>query len=317
MTRAEQKGRILTLTLNPAIDLNTSVEAVVAERKLRCTAPTREAGGGGLNVARAIRNLGGSATAVVAIGGRTGDRLVELLAKESVAIHAVPVTGETRENVNVYEDASTLQYRFIMPGPAFDDEDCERVLQAFRAMDDDVDYVVASGSLPEGVAPEFYRRLAEELSVAGTKLIVDTSGPALQRTLGPGLFLIKPNIDEFRTLIGDEHAGDSQLEAGARRIIDGGGCSAILISLGSAGAMLVHGEGTERVTAPTVRIRSKVGAGDSTVAGIVLALARGADLVDAARFGVASGAAAVMTAGTELCRQEDAERLYAEMRRGR
>lgn len=315
MIQADQTKRILTLTLNPAIDVNTSVEAVRAERKLRCTEPTREAGGGGINVARAIRNLGGTAAAVVAAGGRAGERLVELLESESVPVESIPISGETRENVNVYEDVSTLQYRFIMPGPQFEEEDCERVLETFRSLEKSADFVVVSGSLPRGVSPTFYRRLARDLHKQGTRLIVDTSGDALRETLGPGVFLIKPNIDEFRSLIGDEKAGDPQVEAAARRIIDEGGCNAVLVSLGSGGAMLVHGEGIERIAAPTVRIESKVGAGDSTVAGVVLALARGMELVDAARFGVASGAAAVMTPGTELCRRQDAERLFVSMKR--
>lgn len=315
MTSKPQEKRILTLTLNPAIDVNTSVDAVVAERKLRCSQPTREAGGGGINVARAIRNLGGEATAVIAAGGRAGERLVELLERESVPVRPVPISGETRENVNVYEDVSTLQYRFIMPGPTFEEADCDRLLHAFRSAEIAADFVVASGSLPEGVSPRFYRRLASHLEASGTRLIVDTSGDALRETLGPGVFLIKPNIDEFRSLIRNEHAGDPQVESEARRILDEGGSSAILVSLGSGGAMLVHREGMERIAAPTVRIRSKVGAGDSTVAGIVLALARGLDLVDAARYGVAAGASAVMTEGTELCRREDTERLYRDMQR--
>lgn len=309
----QQNDGIATLTLNPAIDVNTSVDAVVSERKLRCEAPTHEPGGGGINVARAIRNLGGTSTALVVAGGRTGDRLIETLERESIGVKRVDAAGETRQNINVYERVSTLQYRFLMPGPPFDDATCTRVTDAVEGLSEDVRWIVASGSLPAGVPDDFYRRLA-----AGThqaRLIIDTSGKALRASLGSGVFLIKPNVDEFRTLIGDEQADDAALERGARAIIAEGGSEVIVVSLGSAGVLLATRERTLRIAAPTVRIASKVGAGDSTVAGIVLALARGAAVEDAVRFGVAAGAAAVMTPGTELCRREDTERLYAAMSR--
>lgn len=303
-------GSILTLTLNPAVDLSTAVDTVVPERKLRCDEAVREPGGGGINVARAIRNLGGHATALVATGGRTGERLVDLLREEQIPLVTVDAGGETRESVNVFERSSTQQYRFIMPGPALDRQMTARVIETMRELDPFPQWVVASGSLPSGGDVEVYRRVADLCVERNSKLIVDTSGDALRATLGPGVFLIKPNVNEFRTLIGEPDAGDEQLEAEARRIIDDGGTRAVLISLGSGGALLVAEGECRRIPAPTVRIESKVGAGDSMVAGVVLALSRGASVEEAATRGVASGAAAVMTPGTELCRGEDAEQLF-------
>jgi 6-phosphofructokinase 2 len=143
--------------------------------------------------------------------------------------------------------------------------------------------------------------------------VVDTSGEALRQLSGAGAFLIKPNISELQDLAGEELQDEKSQVAAARRIIEEGCCSVAALSLERGGALAITSDRTERVRAPTVPIRSKVGAGDSMVAGMVLSLARGMELRDAVRFGVAAGAAAVMTEGTELCRREDAERLYRDM----
>ena len=128
-----------------------------------------------------------------------------------------------------------------------------------------------------------------------------------------GVYLIKPNIREFRELIGAGREQESEIKNMAMEIVRSGQSKAVVISLGAAGILMVSEEGHEHIQPPTVPIVSKVGAGDSTVAGIVLSLARGNALRDAVRFGVAAGSAAVMTPGTELCRREDTERLYEQM----
>jgi 6-phosphofructokinase 2 len=149
----------------------------------------------------------------------------------------------------------------------------------------------------------------------GARVVVDTSGGALQRTLDARPFLVKPNLRELSQLAGHPLESDEQIEEAAQGLVREGKVAVVVVSLGAGGAVVVSEEGARTVRAPTVPIRSKVGAGDSTVAGITLALSRGESLVDAARFGVAAGAAAVMTEGTELCRREDTERLYGCMKR--
>jgi 6-phosphofructokinase 2 len=175
---------------------------------------------------------------------------------------------------------------------------------------------VASGTLPAGVPDDFYGRLSRLAAERKMRLIVDTSGPALMNAVGPGTFLVKPNLAEFRELSGTTGAfSDFFLEGAAQSLVAAGRTSAVVISMGAGGAIVATERGARRIAAPMVEVESRVGAGDSMVAGIVLALERGLNIDDAALFGVAAGTAAVMTPGTQLCRREDAERLYEEMKR--
>lgn len=306
--------QIATLTVNPAIDKNTSVEQVLAEEKLYCSAPSREPGGGGLNVSRAIRRLGGQSTAIFTTGGPTGGILSTLLDDEGLDYHAVPIKDWTRENLIVLETRSGRQYRFGMPGPEVTESEWLHCLEALRDARQPPQYIVASGSLSEGMPSDFYSQAGRIARDLGARFVLDTSKDALREGLHEGAYLIKPNLRELQQLAGDELKSEQDQEAAARRFIDAENCEVVVLSLGAAGVLLVTAETSERLRAPTVPIRSKVGAGDSTVAGVVLGLARGLPLRESVLFGIAAGAAAVMTPGTELCRREDTERLFDQLR---
>lgn len=304
---------IVTLTLNPTVDKSSSVEQVLSERKLRCGPPSYQPGGGGINVARAVHELGGDAHALWTRGGAVGDLLASLLDEEGVSHEPLPIREMTRENLIVYEQSSGQQYRFGMPGPELRGEESERCLKRFRKSAPPPDYLVLSGSLPRGLPDDFYAVVSRAAATGGTRIVVDTSGEALARATDAPVFLLKPNVRELGHLAGKQVEGDAEIHAVARRLIDEGKAEVIVTSLGSGGAMLSTAERHEHVRAPTVKIRSKVGAGDSMVAGIVHGLAEGKPIRDAVRLGVAAGAAAVITPGTELCRRPDVERLYAEL----
>lgn len=306
---------IVTLTMNPAVDLFAEVDRVAPDEKLRSRNPRRDPGGGGLNVARAIHRLGGDATAIFPAGGSTGELLKRLLEEEEIRISTVAVSGFTRENFTAWESGSDRQFRFILPGPELDQGEQQRLRD--EALSADPAYLVASGSLPPGVRPDFYARLADAARNAGVRLVLDTSGDALREGVSGGVFLVKPNLRELSQIAGRDVSEDPDQEEAARRLVERGGAEVVVVSMGAGGVLLVTGSITERIPSPTVPIRSKVGAGDSTVAGITLALARGEDVPTAVRFGVAAGAAAVMTPGTELCRREDTERLFDRIRAGR
>jgi 6-phosphofructokinase 2 len=305
---------IVTLTMNPCIDKSAGVSNVAPERKLRCGEPRYEPGGGGINVSRAIHKLGGESTALYLAGGPLGNMLQQLLEEEGIRHRATTIHGLTRENLMVYEESSGQQFRFGMPGPPVAEEEWRKCLETLSSLDPVPEYMVASGSLPPGVPSDFYRRVAKLAGDAGIRLIVDSSGEPFRQALKEGVFLIKPNLRELRDLSEKQLEDETHQVAVAQRLVEEGQCSAVMVSLGAAGALMVLEDGCERVRAPTVSIKSKVGAGDSMVAGITLALDRGRSLGDAVRFGVASGAAAVMTPGTELCRREDAEKLYQELK---
>lgn len=306
---------IVTVTVNPAIDKNTQVQAVVSERKLRCDRPSREPGGGGINVSRAIHRLGGQTIAVHCAGGPPGNELMSLLEREGIEQRPVGVEGFTRENLTVYEQNSGQQYRFGMPGPKLQEKEWNNCLDAVRQLESRPAYIVASGSLPPGVPADFYKKVAGVARELGARLIVDSSGEPFRAVVQEeGVFLVKPNLTELEALAGKALDRESEQVDFAKELIGQGKVEAVVISLGSGGATLVEKGSHRNFRAPTVKIRSKVGAGDSMVAGMVLALSREASLVDAVRFGNAAGSAAVMTPGSELCRKEDVERLNADMR---
>jgi len=306
--------QIVTLTMNPAIDVNTQVQHVVAERKLRCGPARHEPGGGGINVSRAIRKLGGQSLAIYPCGGWTGRMLENLLSAEELDQQVLPVQEACRQNFTVMEKSTSRLYRFVSPGPRLSQAEWRKCLEAVERLEGKVKYVVASGSLPVGVPEDFYRQLASRLKGRRVQVIVDTKGEALRQAAAEGVFLLKPNIDELRQLAGRELTDEVAQEKAARQLIELGKSEVVLVSLGAGGLLLVTKDGSERVAAPPVPIRSRAGAGDSMVAGVVLGLSRDYTLAQAVRFGVAAGSAAVMTPGTELCRRQDAERLYEQMR---
>lgn len=304
---------ILTLTLNPAIDKSTTVAGLVPEHKLRCTPPVYQPGGGGINVARALGKLGTASTAVYLAGGHSGAFFTELLAAEALDTQVVPIAEPTRESFVVVDTITNQQYRFGMDGPMISEAEWRACLAAVAARLDGA-YLVASGSLPPGIPTDFYARLADLARTRGTRLILDTSGEALQRATEAGVYLIKPNLNELSRLSGVDKLELEQVDDAARALVERGVAEIVVVSLGPQGALLVNRETIEYAPAPTVKKRSTVGAGDSMVAGLTLALSRGWSMADVVRYGVACGSAATMNEGTELCRPDDVERLFKSVR---
>ena len=189
-------------------------------------------------------------------------------------------------------------------------------MRALEELPDSTQFLVASGSLPPGAPDDFYAEVTKRAGAKGIKVIVDTSGDALRKAANVGVYLLKPNLRELSALAGKEEVEhEEQQEAIARDLIGKGCVEVLVVSLGAGGVMLVTKDSVRRFRSPSVPIKSKVGAGDSTVGGIVTALARGESIEGAVCYGVAAGAAAVMTPGTELCRKEDVEMLYERMGR--
>lgn len=289
------------------------MDHVLPQKKLRCSEPVYEPGGGGINVSRALKKLGGSSCAWLLAGGPAGDRICELLREEAVDFWAVPTESWTRENLMVMEDSAGNQYRFGMPGAAVTEAEWRQCVDKLAQLPaaELPDYVVASGSLPPGVPDDFYSQLAVVAHKRNFRLIVDTSGEALLKAAGKGVYLLKPNLGELAALAGKEQITAMEQEEIARQVLAEGKCQVLVVSLGSRGAMLASKEGgISYVVPPTVPQQSAVGAGDSMVAGMVLSLIKGCDLDEMVRYGVAAGTAATMTPGSELCRKEDTEEIY-------
>ena len=306
-----QQQRIATLTLNSSIDKSSEVDSVAAEIKLRCSEPDFHPGGGGINVSRAIHRLAGHSTAFYTAGGGPGQIMSELLASEQLDHRAISIKGWTRETLTIFERSTTLQYRFGMPGPQVQEDEWRRALN--DVIDSDADIIVGSGSIPPGVPTDIYAQLSRRAAAVGKRVIVDTSGDALQAIRGAGVYLAKPNLSELQAMTGSSFDHEHEIRQMARKAIQQGLAEVLAISMGGSGAILITADDDIFMRAPIVPIKSKVGAGDSMVAGLTLALARGADLHEALRWGVAAGTAAVMTPGTELCHLDDTRRLYEQL----
>lgn len=304
--------QIVTLTLNPALDVSCGVDRVAPEIKLRCSSPVMEPGGGGINVSRAIKHLGGESIAIWTKGGPTGDLFQLLLSAEISNSVPVEINGLTRDSIVVDEATSGQQYRFCMPGPELSRLEIEDVLHTLSDLETEPDFFVISGSRPPGIDHDFYQQAIAKLP-ASCRVVVDVGGEFLGSKSPASVYLVKPNLKELGDFVGREVTSDAEIESASREIIGNGISSVVVTSLGAGGAFVVGEELVEHIRSPTVPIRSKVGAGDSMVAGITLALAREMPLEQAIRFGVAAGAAAVMTPGTGLCRKEDTEALFDQM----
>ena len=291
---------IVTLTMNPALDIATATDRVVPAHKLRCAPPRYDPGGGGINVARAVHRLGGESLAIFPAGGAGGERIVTLLRRENVACEVIGIAGFTRESLAVEERHSGQQYRFILPGPALDPGDRERCLAALSRAAPEAAFIVASGSLPPGVPDDFYARVAEIARRCGKPLALDSSGPALIAG-ARGIFLLKPSLSELEQLAGRDIRTPGGEERAAREMVAAKRCEILVLSLGARGALLATAAGCVRFPAIPVEARTSVGAGDSMLAGIVLGLTRSLPLREAVRFGMAAGAAALLDVGTQLC----------------
>lgn len=300
--------------MNPALDMFIEVAKVEPDHKLRASRPACRAGGGGINVSRAIKHLRGTSVALFPSGGSTGEMIATLLQRESIATNCVRVADPTRESINVTETSTAREFRFIVPGPDLDIDEWQHCLQALKSISPRPDYVVASGSLPPGVPVDFFARLARLAIEMRFRLIVDTSGEPLQHAAAKGTFLLKLSLRELAAIAGAAVIGSNGIEEVARLLVERDGVDAVVVSAGAAGAILVDRHHTLRIAAPVVPIVSRIGAGDSMVGGITVALARGDSLEDSVRYGVAAGTAAVMTTGHRLCTYEDTERLFAAMR---
>jgi 6-phosphofructokinase 2 len=304
---------IVTITPNPAIDLSTTVDRIVPVFKLRGKTQRRDPGGGGINVARVVKRLGGDVSAIYSMGGATGQLLRNLLDQEGVASRVFATVEETRENFYVTEISTGRPYRFILPGPQFRESEWQECLRLLAAIDPFPRFVVASGSLPGGVPDDFYARVARIAKQRGAMMILDTSGRALAAAVAEGVDLIKPNLREMRELAGSEPSDAAEWEAAAKSVMQGGKVAVIALTMGHLGAVMVTRDQVLRAQPLPITPLSAVGAGDSFLGALVWRLASGADLQESFRQAVAAGAAALLNPGTELCRPQDVERLAAEV----
>lgn len=309
---------VITVTVNPAIDVLMAVERIAPAHKMRCSLARRDPGGGGINVARVLKRLGGDVIAVYPIGGLLGTLLRRLVDDEGVPCLTIAVSEETREDITILERASGLQYRFIQPGPNLIEREWQACLDAIGSLyqrdssaplDRRGRFLVASGSLPPGVPEDFYGRIAAIVQRAGAQMVVDASGAPLKCALQAGVFLVKPSLSELRGLIGKPLNSEPEYVNACRDLIDDRRAEVVALTLGDQGALLVTREQALRAQALAIKPVSVVGAGDSFLAAMIWHVSLGHPIEIAFRYAVAAASATLLMPGTELCRGEDIERL--------
>jgi 6-phosphofructokinase 2 len=259
-------------------------------------------------VARIACALGVSAAAVFPAGGPTGEMVSDLLAAEGVPFNRVKIDGRTRESFTVNEEGSRQQYRFVLPGPRLTFAERAQCLDELRIAAKTAQFVVVSGSLPPGVPPDFYQLVTDVCADLGTRLILDTSDAGLQH-ISSGVFLLKSSVRELCECFGRELTTEADQVAAAQDLVDHRQAQVVVVSLGDQGTLLVTTHASQYFPAIRMRSGSGVGAGDAMVAAITVGLSRGWPLTKSVRFGVAAGAAMLITPGTAVCSRFDVERL--------
>lgn len=305
-------SKILTITLNPTIDKSTFVKSLIPDQKLRCGEAKFEPGGGGINVSRAIKKLGGDSEAWFLAGGHFGDFLIELIQQKRLLHQAFNIKNETRESLILFDETNQNQYLLDMIGPEVKEEEWQILLKAIEDLQS-IEYIVASGSMPSGIPVDFYGRIAKIAKDKGIKFILDTSGEPLKIALNEGVYLCKPNLRELGLLVGSDKLDIETAKIKGKEILESQKSEVVIVSLGADGALLVSKDFTEHIRPPYAEKKSTVGAGDSMVAGMIFSLSKGKTLQEAFRYGIASGTAATMNAGTALCKKEDADALFLKI----
>ncbi|MCB4457913.1 1-phosphofructokinase family hexose kinase [Leisingera sp. McT4-56] len=306
---------ILTITLNPAVDLATSIERVAAGPKLYCKAPRVDPGGGGVNAARAIRKLGGQVTALVAVGGAMGEQLLQLLAAEDVLALAVHVAGETRQSFAVTDETTGEQFRFSVPGETMDSADGARLLSAIAQAAPRDGYAVLSGGVTPGLDDDFPQQVLAAVAPRRCKLVVDTSKAALAHLLaapGKPVHVLRLDQREAEQAAGHELATVADSLAFAQDLIARGVADIVAGGRGAEGSVLATRDQRFFCRAPYVEVQSKIGAGDAFTGALTLALSRGEALDQALRWGVAAASATVGTEGTALFGRGEVEALLPQ-----
>lgn len=310
-------AQILTITLNPTVDLSTSTPSVTAGPKLRCKVPEADPGGGGINVSRAIQFLGGESTAFTAVGGETGAQLLRLLAIETVKFTAFSVTGgATRQSMAVTDETTGEQYRFVMPGPHWNHDMVDESLNAIAAAASPGGIVVLSGSQPPGVPIDYPARLSQRLATHGVQLFVDTSGAPLHELVKhpANPFVLRMDDVEAEDLAGRALPTRKDTADFAEELVRRDIAENVIVARGSDGSTLVNASGrwhAARAIDPA-KVVSAVGAGDSFVGAFSMALTRGDTFQQALCFGTSAASAAVLTSGTQLCTAADVARLLPD-----
>lgn len=262
---------ILTVTMNPSIDVSYPLERLDLDTVNRITDVSKTAGGKGLNVSRVLSQLNAPLMATGVVGGHFGDYLTAQLDEDGISHHFSKINGETRSCIAILHEG--LQTEILESGPEVSKEEQVVFIENFEQLLEDTDFVTISGSLPKGIDTDFYSLLIEKATQADVKVLLDTSGDTLRTSIQSAFkpYLIKPNETEIADLLGkDLHSEEELIEALKDETFTG--IEWIVVTLGADGALVKKGEDYYRVQIPTINVVNPVGSGDSTIAGLAYAL---------------------------------------------
>jgi len=304
---------IATITLNPSLDRTVIVDGLKVNESNRWTSVHHYAGGKGIDVSRAIHEMGGQTIAYGFIGGDEGRTLEVKLDEEGVPFSFTPIEQETRVNFIIADTRASQQTIINAPGPHISKRELGRFLKKLRGIYPSPELMVASGSVPPGVPVDIYYTIVQEAEGRRVRTILDSAGQWLEEGIKAKPYLIKPNIHEAEELLKTELPTEEAITKAVLNLIEMG-VEIAVISRGKDGIIAATRDGMFKAVPPPVKVRSAVGAGDCTIAGLALKLARGEPLIEACRLAVAMGTAAVLTPGTELCHRADVEKLLPQIK---
>ena len=304
---------IVTITLNPTIDRTITVHGLVLDEANRWTSLRLYAGGKGIDVSRAIHEMGGKTTAYGFIGGATGRTVEILLDEEGVPFSFTPIEQETRTNFIIADTKNNLQTRIDAPGPRISKRELERFEDRLRRIDPRPDMMVIGGSVPPGIPTNIYYDIVTRCKNSKARCILDSAGQWLKEGVKAKPYLIKPNIREAEELLDTELPTEEATIKAALNLVEMG-IEIASISRGKDGIIAATKKSIIKAVSPPVRVVSAVGAGDCAIAGLALKLADGEPLIEACRLAVAMGSAAVLTPGTELAHRADVEKLLPQIK---
>jgi 1-phosphofructokinase len=291
--------QIATVTLNPAIDQTASIPNFTAGEVNRVVWEQTDPGGKGVNVASFLAAAGYSVSATGLLGRDNPELFQALFAQKAIADRFIRIPGKTRVNVKIVDDIQQQVTDINFPGQAATYADLNALKDAIATLATDHDWFVLSGSLPTGAPPTIYAELVQLLNTMGKTVVLDASGESFRNALAARPTIIKPNRAELEEALGQVFDSLQAIAQAARRLIEQG-IGTVAVSMGADGAIFVDQTSIIHAQAPSIAIKSTVGAGDAMVAGIVTGMLRGLSLAGCARLATAFSMGALSQVGPRL-----------------
>ena len=293
-----QENRVATVTINPAIDQTITIPNFTAGTVNRVQSSQMDAGGKGINVASFLADFGQPATVTGFLGADNDAIFRRLFKRKGIEDRCVRIAGQTRIGVKVSDEVLHQTTDINFPGETPSPDDIAYLFEILAELTGTHEWFVLSGSIPRGVSAGIYAAMVR--SLAGKKVVLDTSGDGFRQAVPAGPWLIKPNVDELSEYAGKSLDSPTAILEQARAVMGRYNIHSVVISMGKEGAIFVEGNETVWAVPPAVEVKSTVGAGDAMVAGIIAGKICGLALAECARLATAFSMTAISHIGSGL-----------------